>query len=306
MKSTPKVDLFVIGAPKCGTTSLAAALQRASAFHVPHIKEPHFFCDDMPGMQRINRLADYDALYEDAGDARRVDCSVWYLSSSVAAQRIQSYNPSAQIIVMLRDPISMLPSLHNQLIFSGREDISDFDVAWRMSGARRRGEDIPPNAAEKRHLEYDHIADFENQIKPWLELFKTNLHIIFFEDIIADEASELARLGTFLGLPADGLSQGLPNENKSRAHRFPALSNLLMYPPFPFSTVKSTVKRLIGPMAQGRMRGFYSALSHPAPKISICPNVIAEIRACYGSYDDLKSRIRATKAGYSAKGSPAP
>ena len=40
-------NFFIIGAPKCGTTSLAAWLAEHPAIYMSQIKEPHYFSSDL-------------------------------------------------------------------------------------------------------------------------------------------------------------------------------------------------------------------------------------------------------------------
>ena len=47
-----------------------------------------------------------------------------YLSSDTAPQAIQSYNPQAKIIIMLRNPIDSFISEHSKLLYSFYENIA--------------------------------------------------------------------------------------------------------------------------------------------------------------------------------------
>ena len=58
-----------------------------------------------------------------------------------AARLIHSFNPAAQAIAMLRNPLEMLPSLHSQLVFVGFEPIEDF---------ARRSRSTPNGSARAR------------------------------------------------------------------------------------------------------------------------------------------------------------
>jgi hypothetical protein len=54
---------------------------------------------------------------------------MWDLVSPGAPQEILAFNPSAQIIVMLRYPVDVLHALHSQRLFCGSEHITRFESA---------------------------------------------------------------------------------------------------------------------------------------------------------------------------------
>ena len=60
-------------------------------------------------------------------------------------KEIKEYNPDAKIIIMLRNPIDFLHSLHSQLLFSGNEDEPDFEIAMELEEERMKGNKLPEN-----------------------------------------------------------------------------------------------------------------------------------------------------------------
>ena len=61
-------------------------------------------------------LEAYEALFEQAGEKHRwvCDASVWQMFSPNAVPAILDYCPDASFIVMLRNPVRMVPSMHRQ------------------------------------------------------------------------------------------------------------------------------------------------------------------------------------------------
>ena len=86
-----KPNFFILGAPKCATTSLANWLREHPHIFVPTRKEPEFFnTDDEPHKHGgIANLDAYEALFRDACEKHLAvgEGSVWYLSSSTAISR---------------------------------------------------------------------------------------------------------------------------------------------------------------------------------------------------------------------------
>jgi hypothetical protein len=105
----PKPGFFLVGAPKCGTTSLHDHLAQHPALFLPAVKEPTFFGADVPLLPAVGSLDAYVALF-DAGAGRLCgEASTNYLASTSAAREIHDFNPGARIIVALRNPVDFLP-----------------------------------------------------------------------------------------------------------------------------------------------------------------------------------------------------
>lgn len=132
-----KPNFFIIGAPKCGTTSLAAWLAEHPQIFMSPIKEPQFFNKDV-GFP-MKSLQAYEKLFKDASSGHIAvgEATVLYLYSKVAVRNILDYNPDAKFIVCLRNPVDMAYSLHEQWFFNGIEDIEDFKEAWLMQDIER-------------------------------------------------------------------------------------------------------------------------------------------------------------------------
>ena len=143
--SMMKPNFFIIGAPKCGTTSLAAWLAEHPQIYFSPTKEPHFFNTDHKRF--LNSLQSYEKLFAGASKHHCSvgEASVWYMYSSAAVPNILEYNSDAKFIVMLRNPIEMAPSLHEELVFTGREDVNEFSEAWQLQDLRRNGPALAAN-----------------------------------------------------------------------------------------------------------------------------------------------------------------
>ena len=67
---------------------------------------------------------------------------MFYLFSKQAAAEIAQYNPDAKIIIMLREPVAFLYSIHSQGLYSGNET-KHFETALSLEDSRRQGMNIP-------------------------------------------------------------------------------------------------------------------------------------------------------------------
>ncbi|MEO6968563.1 MAG: sulfotransferase [Rhodanobacteraceae bacterium] len=189
-------NLFLVGAPKCGTTSLYEYLRQHPQVFFPHrdgqdyslAKEPQHFCPDLDIGPRysIRDRADYLALYRDTGASRwRGDASTYYLYSKAAPGLIRQFNPQARILVMLRPPLEMMHSYHSELLrWGGLEDIADFHEAIAASGARSNGERLPHNRGVAKCLDYFAISRFAPQVEHYIDVFgRSAVKVILLEDL---------------------------------------------------------------------------------------------------------------------------
>src|SRR5688572_26342484 len=141
---TTHPNFFIVGAPRCGTTALYQYLRQHDRIFMPTVKECHFMADDFADFRRAHDLDEYLGLFEGA-TPRHVavgEASVFYLMSDIAIPNIEAFNPNARHVVMLRNPVELVQSLHEQLLGTLHEDEPDFETAWRLQETRRAGRRI--------------------------------------------------------------------------------------------------------------------------------------------------------------------
>lgn len=105
-------NLFVIGAAKCGTTSLHHYLDLHPEISMSKIKEPGYFLDEGHETRRVDSREAYLELF-DLGHAVRGESSVVYSGSDRAAAiagRMAAEAPGASLVYLVRDPIERLLS----------------------------------------------------------------------------------------------------------------------------------------------------------------------------------------------------
>jgi len=220
-----KPDFFILGAPKCGTTSLAAWLAEHPDIYMSPEKEPHFFNTDHK--RYLNSLEGYERLFEGASDRHAAvgEASVWYLSSEDAVANILAYNPAARFIVMLRNPVEMAPSLHEEQVFTGREEVRDFATAWDLQEARKRGHDLPRLTWEPKHLLYGDMCRLGAQLERLFSRVPAErVKMIFIEDL-RDARGVYRDTLSFLGVTDDGRVQ-FEALNAAKKRRWPFLLHL--------------------------------------------------------------------------------
>ena len=225
-------NFFIVGAPKCGTTALHAYLAQHPDVFMSDPKEPHYFGSDLDFRYR-RRPSDeqYRSYFAGAGDRPRIgEASVWYLYSACAADEIAEDLPDARIIVMLRDPVEMIPSLHSQFVYNGHEDLG-LAEALAAEEDRAAGRRIPPHANFPAGLLYRRVATYAPQLARYLERFgRERVHVILYDDFKADTAAAYRQTLTFLGVDPDHRPE-LAVVNASKRSRSVVLRRALNDPP---------------------------------------------------------------------------
>jgi len=225
-------NFFIVGAPKCGTTALYHYLKQHPEIYLPGEKELHFFGSDLD--LRVNRpnRSQYLSLFADAKDEKRVgEASVWYLYSKNAAAEIKEFNPSAAIIIMLRNPVDMLYSLHSQFLYNGNENISDFRSALDAENDRKRGLRIPGSVIHVAGLFYRETVKYAEQVERYFRIFgKENVHVIIYDDFARDTAAAYRNTCDFLGV-ANDFTPHMRVINPNKKVRSTVLRRFLTRPP---------------------------------------------------------------------------
>jgi len=228
-------NTFIIGAPKCGTTSLSVYLGSHPQVFVCTPKEPQYWSKDITEADNygLRNTADYLQLFKSAKPAHKIiiDASTNYLWSNVAIDNILEFNPAARFIVMLRNPVDIAHGYHMEMQLSLYENITSFEEAWSLQPERRIGRSIPPQCSDPQKLDYERIACLGTQVERLLVKIPTqNVLILYFDDLKVDPRSIYLKTLRFLGLADDGRIS-FPKQNPSRQLRSPRLSRLILRPP---------------------------------------------------------------------------
>ncbi|MEM7432256.1 MAG: sulfotransferase domain-containing protein [Pseudomonadota bacterium] len=211
---------IILGAPKCGTTAMARYLDLHPNAWLSSPKEPHYFATDLPGYRSMKNLAEYQALFSGHADSDlSFEASVFYLYSRTALSEIERVCDDVKLLVMLRNPVDMVHSLHSQLLYSGDEDQEDFAQAWQLIADRKAGRKIPRRCRAREILYYDEIGKYGEQLSRVLKVIpEERIRIIRFEDFSRDTREVYKSVVEFLGLPPFE-PEKFQRENPNRRHR---------------------------------------------------------------------------------------
>jgi len=194
-----KVDFFIIGAPKAGTTSLYYYLNEHFEIEMSSQKEPDFFSDQSLqneklyyGKNRIDTLEKYHSLFKKENVMLRGDASVSYLFYEDVPSKIIKYNPSAKIIVMLRNPIERA--------------FSHYLMDYRLGLISESFEAIIHKKSKHKNVnlfyqQYIQVSEYYKQMKRYLNVFdKKNIYVIDYEDFKKNTSEVVNSIFMFLGV----------------------------------------------------------------------------------------------------------
>lgn len=123
----PVPNYFVIGGPKCGTSTLCNLLGQHPDVFMSDPKEPHFFGRNVPE----KTWQWYLGLFENAGSASAVgEGSTSYTHPEIiedVAQQLRAFAPDARLIYIVRHPLKRIESDWRMRRFQGwaASDIND-------------------------------------------------------------------------------------------------------------------------------------------------------------------------------------
>lgn len=190
-----KPNLFLVGQSKSGTTALHNFLAQHPDIYMSDPKEPRFFCMDLRQesytfhRKKISYFSFWDEreylkLFSNSKKEKIVgEASPHYLYSKVAAEKIYTFNPNAKIIMILRNPVDFIYSLHSHYVWIGYENAKDIKTALSIEKARRMGKNIPSRIYCPSALYYSERVKYYEQVNRFYDLFdNSNIKVIIFED----------------------------------------------------------------------------------------------------------------------------
>lgn len=268
MKATSRFA-FIVGAPRCGTTTLASYLKQNPQICFSSVKEPHYFSrhqlDDLDDAA-LRRLIEEDYLgrfFDHCGGDERLaaEGSVTYLYTPDQMAPILRLWPDAKFIIAVRDPLEMLPSLHARLLVTGDETIRSFPKAWAAIGERIQGRSIPRTTMDPRWLRYDGAGSLGSHVQRFFDAVgRERCHVVLFDDLSSDRRATYLGMCAFLGVdPWENTKFDALRSNKG--FRFGWLQRLLKRPPKVMRSV------LAGEQFHQREKKLGDGASKPPPAI---------------------------------------
>ncbi|WP_170760857.1 sulfotransferase family protein [Ruegeria lacuscaerulensis] len=263
-------NLFLVAAPRSGSTQLSAWLASHPDVDLPTIKEPNFFSqhefpadyvarhhlnDVDPARYVAQRSAKvmqfaifresehYDYLFQGLAARWRMDASTTYLHCPEAAQSIRDHAPDAKVILLTRNPVARALSHYRLATRTGRTTRSLREEIQ----AEASGETPLPGRFLLRQSRYD------DAVYRYREVFgPDNLLELTFEDLVSNVDATLAQVAAFLEIDPGQFDTAVDSQNAGDAPRFKALNAFLMT-----SGLKTHLRQLLPVSLKRKLKAVY-------------------------------------------------
>jgi len=269
-------NFLIVGAAKCGTTSVWEYLRTHPDVFFPTVKEPTYFMS-MPALQGdewtyfAGNKQGYLDLYKDAKGYKAIgDASPGYLWDVNAARLIHEVSPDARIVIILRDPIERAQSHYLRIKWWGldplsfpeavKRDVSDNPIGWWSK------------------FLYVETGMYYEQVRRYLDLFgKEQVGIFLTEDLEKDTPGVVGAIARHIGIdPALLDQQELQRvHNVSRAPRLKWLYDAVR------ATVSLRMRMKILPEPVRKWMS-YNSVFYKSDKPRIEPEASQYLQAIYG------------------------
>ena len=204
-------NLFILGAGKCGTTSLHVLLGRHPDVHLNAVKEPTFFCSYF---QVIKNPVEYFRLF-DSNKKYRVDSSHAYMSNPETPPILSALFPAAKFIVIMRSPKQRAYSLYRHMRRFLHEDglpyenLSTFEEALNAESDRFNSIKF---AQDCRHyfwnFMYCNSTFYDVQLQRYLRLYDIRqFHFLTLAELAKRPIETSQALARFLEIDGAPLEQ---------------------------------------------------------------------------------------------------
>jgi hypothetical protein len=183
--SSPRPNLFIIGAMKSGTTSLHAYLGTHPDVFMSEPKEPGYFVEEMTWSRGEPW---YLSLFAGAGSAAVVGESTAAYSMVPrfpgVPGRIARFNSEVRFVYLMRNPLARTVSHY-----------------WHMVQHHCERRDL--FTAVREHPPYVNVSNYSMQLTPYFETFgRERVQTLTFEELVADPVAVVQKLFAWLGVDA--------------------------------------------------------------------------------------------------------
>ncbi len=202
-------DFLIIGAGKCGTSSLYNYLIQHPNVYPAKFKELNYFGRRWTKWYRPNFPTIFLKYFVNKFRKEQFmtgEASPYYLINPHVAKQVKKKIPNVKIIILLRNPVDRTFSQYSQWQKTEFEPLS-FEEAIKSEKIRTADEwknyTDDKSISSRKHVRYAYLAGgiYYDQIKVWMDVFpREQIHIIKAEDFFSEPSKCVFQVLKFLGL----------------------------------------------------------------------------------------------------------
>ena len=203
-------DFIILGATKCGTTSLYHLLAQHPQVEPAATKELHYF-DNLvdEGIEWYRRCFPAPRTWEDGRRTITGEATPDYLFNPLVPERMAEALPQARLIALLRNPVDRTYSHHRHLVRAGRETRT-FEEAIETERVKLLGKEKGGTSEREDRaglnggMTYGYLARgiYVDQLLRWSKFFREEQMLVLkSEDFFGRPREALKVVLGFLGLP---------------------------------------------------------------------------------------------------------
>lgn len=196
-------NFFILGAGRCGTTSLHRYLRQHPEIFMASVKEPSFFCEPF---QVVTNPIHYAGLFAGVGGETAIgEASHVYLTHPRSAETLKAFFPEARFVLTFRHPADRAYSLYHHMRRYGYETAGSFERALAIEDRRYHSTWFQNHCGQYFYnFLYFRSGLFGEQIKRYFSLFDPErFHILTLADLKNDPYQTLGRIFAFLHVDPD-------------------------------------------------------------------------------------------------------
>lgn len=238
---------MIIGAPKCGTTSVHSILQQVPGIQMSKSKEPGFFL-------RADLLVKGIDYYKTSFFGTNLgpwygEATPWYIYSDIARDSVWECRTALdpKFIVCLRDPAERAYSMYLDQVRAGWEKRTAEEALKPNEGDLQKYDALlSTESGGRREQEYLRGGMYASFLKPWISLFGMERFLFLTEDDLRSPVETANTVAWFLGLHAiNEIDIARLRLNRAGSVRSNLLRDALRRVDISDSAVKRAVRRVV-------------------------------------------------------------
>lgn len=197
-------NFLIVGAQKCGTTSLHDILDKHPQTSMSSIKEVNYFVSKKKYQKGLDH---YSMFFDGHSEAVAIgESSPGYICYPGVHERIKENLGVVKIVIILRDPIKRAFSQY----WDNRRHLSETLTETEIISRFLESEYVPGRRG------YFSRGVYYTDVKKYINTFgEENVHVVILENLVKEQTMELQKLYSFLNLDPSKGAQDLPVASNS-------------------------------------------------------------------------------------------